>query len=47
MVKGVAVIEDVVAPSDPPHFPALSPQSISPDSLTATQDRLLDAIREL
>ena len=47
MVKGVAVIKDDMAPSDPPPFAALAPQSISPDHPTATEDRLLDAIREL
>ena len=47
MVKGIAVIEDNMAPSDPPPFPALAPQSISPDRPTATEDRLIDAIREL
>ena len=47
MVKGVAVIKDDVVPSDPPPFPALSPQSISPDHPTTAEDRLLDAIREL
>ena len=47
MVKGVAVIKDDMAPSDPLFFPALAPQSISPDRPTATEDRLLDAIREL
>ena len=47
MIEGVAIIEDNIAPSDPPPFPALAPQSVSPDHLTATEDRLLDAIREL
>ena len=47
MVKGIVVIEDDMAPSDPPPFPALAPQSISPDCPTAAEDGLLDAIREL
>ena len=47
MVKGIVVIEDDRALSDPPPLPALAAQSISPDCLTATEDRLLDAIREL
>ena len=47
MVKDVAVIEDDMALSDPPPFLALAPQSISPDCPMATEDRLLDAIREL
>ena len=47
MVKGIAVIKDDTAPSDPVPFPALAPQYISPDHPTATEDRLLDAIREL
>ena len=47
MVKGVAVIEDDRVLSNPPPFPALAPQSISPDRPTTTEDRLLDAIREL
>ena len=47
MAKGVAVIDDDMAPSDPPPFPALAPQSISPDRPTATEARLLDTIREL
>ena len=47
MVKGITVIEDDRALSDPPSFPALAPQSISPDHPTATEDRLLDNIREL
>ena len=47
MVKGIAVIEDDMALSDPKRLSALAPQSISPDRPTATEDRLLDAIREL
>ena len=47
MVKGMAVIEGDVAPCDPPPFPALAPQSISPDHPTAIEDKLLDAIWEL
>ena len=47
MVKGIAVIEDDMTPSDPPPYPALAPQPISPNRPTATEDRLLDTIREL
>ena len=47
MVKGIAVIKDDLAPSDPLPFPALAPQSVSPDHPTATEDKLLDAIRKL
>ena len=47
MVKGIAVIEDDVAPSDPSPFPALSPQSVSPECPTDMEDRLINAIREL
>ena len=47
MVKGVAVIKDDVVPSDPPPFPALAPQFVSPEHPTATKDRLLDTIWEL
>ena len=47
MIKGAAVIKEGMVPSDPPPFPTLAPQSIFPDRPTATEDRLLDAIREL
>ena len=47
MIKGIAVIEEDMVPSDPPPFPALAPQSISPDRPTAIEDRLLDAISKL
>ena len=47
MVKGVAAIEDDIAPSDPLPFPALAPQSISPNRPTTIEDRLIDAIRKL
>ena len=47
MVKGIAVIHDDMAPSDPSPFPAMAPQSFSPEHATATKDRLLYTIREL
>ena len=47
MAKGVAVIDDDMAPSDPPPFPAMAPQSFSPERPIATKDRLLYTIREL
>ena len=47
MIRSIAVIDDDMAPFDPPPFPALAPQSVSPGHPTTTKDRLIDAIREL
>ena len=47
MVKGIAVVNDDMAPLDPLLFSALAPYSVSLEHPTATKDRLLDAIWEL